>query len=176
MKLVHKGMMVAASVLSMCSTVVVTAMLLLVVADVVLRTFFNMPITGATEITQMMMVGMILGFAKSCLGRDNLRVDFVADMLPRKVQYVLDVATSVLCIGICGLLAWRTFENAMYTKSKNLVYLTLTNVPKWLFVLLLAVGFAGGIIGFLLRIHKLHSDYREEAAALPEALDKGGEA
>ncbi len=176
MKLVHKGMMAAASVLSMCSTVVVTAMLLLVVADVVLRTFFNMPITGATEITQMMMVGMILGFAKSCLGRDNLRVDFVADMLPRKVQYVLDVATSVLCIGICGLLAWRTFENAMYTKSKNLVYLTLTNVPKWLFVLLLAVGFAGGIIGFLLRIHKLHSDYREEAAALPEALDKGGEA
>ena len=157
MKTVWKILNGLASVLSVLSTVIVAAMMLLVVADVVMR-FFHMPITGAMEITQMMMVGMILGFAKSCLGRDNLKVDFVADMLPKKVQYVLDVATSIICIGVCVLLMWRTFDNAIYTLQNKLVYLTLPMVPKWLFVLLLAFGFAGGIVGFLLRIHKLNEE------------------
>lgn len=157
MKTVWKFFNGLAQVLSVLSTIIVAAMMLLVVADVVMR-FFHMPITGAMEITQMMMVGMILGFAKSCLGRDNLKVDFVADMLPKKVQYVLDVATSIICIGVCALLMWRTFDNAMYTLQNKLVYLTLPMVPKWLFVLLLAFGFAGGIVGFLLRIHKLNEE------------------
>ena len=157
MKTVWKFFNGLAQVLSVLSTIIVAAMMLLVVADVVMR-FFHMPITGAMEITQMMMVGMILGFAKSCLGRDNLKVDFVADMLPKKVQYVLDVATSIICIGVCVLLMWRTFDNAIYTLQNKLVYLTLPMVPKWLFVLLLAFGFAGGIVGFLLRIHKLNEE------------------
>ena len=157
MKTVWKILNGFAQVLSVLSTIIVAAMMLLVVADVVMR-FFHMPITGAMEITQMMMVGMILGFAKSCLGKENLKVDFVADMLPKNVQYVLDVVTSIVCIGVCVLLMWRTFDNAMYTLRNNLVYLTLPMVPKWLFVLLLAFGFAGGIIGFLLRIHKLNEE------------------
>lgn len=170
MKTAHKVLMGITEALSALSTLIVTAMLLLVVADVLLRTFFNMPITGATEITQMMMVGLILGFAKSCLGRDNLKVDFVADMLPKKVQFVLDVITSVLCIGVSILLCWRTFENAMYTREKNLVYLTLTSVPKWVFVLLLAVGFIGGIVGFILRIWKLIDERDQKELSDIEAM------
>ena len=171
MKTVGKFLNGLAQALSVLSTLIVAAMMLLVVADVVMRAF-HMPITGAMEITQMMMVGMILGFAKSCLGRDNLKVDFVADKLPLRAQYLLDVGTSVLCIAICGLLMWRTFDNAMYTLSRNLVYLTLPMVPKWIFVLLLAFGFAGGIVGFLLRIHKLNEDRKN--GVCPSDETEGG--
>lgn len=174
MKTLNKFLMGIANALSICSTVIVAAMLLLVVADVLLRTFFNMPITGSTEITQMMMAGMILGFAKSCLGNDNLKVDVVADLLPKKAQYVMDVITSIVCIGVSVLLTWRTVVNALYSKEKNLVYLTLTNVPKWLFILLLAVGFAGGIIGFILRIQKLHAEQKEGPADVISTTEEGG--
>ena len=96
----------------------------------------------------------------------------MADKLPLRAQYLLDVGTSLLCIAICGLLMWRTFDNAMYTLSRNLVYLTLPMVPKWIFVLLLAFGFAGGIVGFLLRIHKLNEDRKN--GVCPSDETEGG--
>jgi len=159
-----------ANFLSVCSTLVITAMMLLIVVDVVMRAFFNMPITGSVEITQMLMAGTILGFAKSCLGNDNLKVDVVMEHMPKTVQYVVDVITSVICIGICGLLCWRTIENALYSLDKGLSYLTLPQVPKWPFIILLAVGFAGGIVGFILRIKKLSDEHR----AAPEQTEEGG--
>lgn len=170
MKTVHKTLMGIANFLSACSTLVITAMMLLIVVDVIMRAFFNMPIKGSVEITQMLMAGTILGFAKSCLGNDNLKVDVVMENMPRTVQYVVDVITSIICIGIAGLLCWRTIENGLYSMEKGLSYLTLPNVPKWPFILLLAVGFAGGIVGLLLRIKKL-SDERKAGS---EETKEGG--
>lgn len=161
MKTVEKILMGIANVLSVCSTVIVAAMMLLVVVDVLMRTFFNMPITGSTEITQMMMTGLILGFAKSCLGNDNLKVDVVANLLPKPAQYVLDIVMSAVCIGVAGLLTWRGFENASYFFEKNMVYMTLATVPKGIFAALLTVGFAGGVVGLLLRIFKLNRERKE---------------
>lgn len=175
MKAIDRPLRIIAEALSLLSTAIVACMMLLVVADVILRAFFNAPITGSTEITQMLLVGMILGFAKSCLGGDNLKVDFVANFLPKKVQYVLDVFTSVLCIAVSVLLAWRTYVAAMYNKTHNIVFVTLTNVPKWLFMMLLALGFCGAVIGFILRINKLNNERSEYLAGedgSPKALEE----
>lgn len=168
MKTIHKILMGIANFLSACSTLIITAMMLLIVVDVVMRAFFNMPITGSVEITQMLMAGTILGFAKSCLGNDNLKVDVVMEHMPRTVQYVVDVVTSILCIGICGLLCWRTVANGLYSLEKGLSYLTLPQVPKWPFILLLAVGFAGGIAGFILRIKKLSDEHKADSGVTEE--------
>lgn len=176
MSAVKKILLGIANFLSACSTVIVVAMMLLIVADVALRAFFNMPIKGSTEITQMLMTGMILGFAKSCLGNDNLKVDVVAERLPRKVQFVLDVITSIICIGISILLAWRTIVNAVYHYEKGLAYLTLASVPKWPFILMLAIGFIGGVFGFILRIMKLTAEEKAASqAAEPVEKDEGGD-
>ena len=171
MKVVNKILSGITNVLSVCSTALVTAMMLLIVVDVVLRTFFNMPITGSTEITQMLMTGMLLGFAKSCLGNDNLKVDVVVERLPHKVQCAIDILTSIGCIVIALMLAWRIWENAMYHMNKGLTYLTLASVPKWPFIIILAVGFAGGVFGLLLRIIKLGKDMKAPKAEEAE----GGE-
>ena len=158
MKVVNKILWGITNFLSVCSTALVTAMMLLIVVDVVLRTFFNKPITGATEITQMLMAGMLLGFAKSCLGNDNLKVDVVVERLPHKVQCIIDILTSIACIVISIMLSWRIWVNAMYHLDKGLTYLTLASVPKWPFIVILAVGLAGGVFGLLLRIIKLAND------------------
>ena len=171
MKRVEKILMGIANVLSVCSTAIVAAMMLLVVVDVLMRTFFNKPITGSTEITQMMMTGLILGFAKSCLGNDNLKVDVVADLLPKPAQYIMDMIMSVVCIGVAGLLTWRGVENAIYFFKKNMVYMTLATVPKGIFAALLTVGFAGGIVGLILRIFKLN---RERKALKENPEEEGG--
>lgn len=160
MKVVNKILMGITNALSVCSTVLVTAMMLLIVVDVVLRTFFNMPITGSVEITQMLMTGMLLGFAKSCLGNDNLKVDVVVERLPHKMQCVIDILTAVVCIGVSILLSWRIWVNAMYHLNKGLTYLTLASVPKWPFIVILAVGLAGGVFGLLLRIIKLANEVK----------------
>ncbi len=165
MKIVEKILMGIANVLSVCSTIIVAAMMLLVVVDVLMRALFNSPITGSIEITQMMMTGMILGFAKSCLGNDNLKVDVVMERMPRNVQYVVDIVVSVISIGVCALLTWRSFENAMYFQEKNMVYVTLASVPKWIFALILTAGFGGGVVGLLLRIFKISREHKAELSA-----------
>ena len=48
MSVFKKILMGIANFLSACSTVIVVAMMLLIVADVALRAFFNMPIKGST--------------------------------------------------------------------------------------------------------------------------------
>lgn len=174
LKVLNKILMGIANFLSACSTVVLTAMMVLVVVDVLLRTFINKPITGSTELTQMLMAGLILGFAKSCLGNDNLKVDVVAERLPVKVQYVLNILTSILCIGVSVLLTWRTVINALYHAEKNLVYMTLSSVAKWPFIALLAFGFASGIVGLLLRIMKITAEHKANSASPAEEESEGG--
>lgn len=170
MKVVNKILGGITNLLSVCSTAMVTAMMLLIVVDVFMRTFFNKPIAGSTEITQMLMAGMLLGFAKSCLGNDNLKVDVAVERLPRKVQCVIDIFTSIICIGVSVLLSWRIWVNAMYHMKKGITYLTLASVPKWPFIVILAVGLAGGVAGLLMRIIKLGKEIKA-----PETEAEGGE-
>ncbi|WP_258359817.1 TRAP transporter small permease [Moorella sulfitireducens] len=152
MKLLEKIAHFIINALSYMSIFIVVAMMLLVVSDVILRIVFKSPLVGATEITQMMLVGMLLAFGRSCLGDDNLKVDFVMNYCPRKVRLVFRIITSLISIGMCILIAWRSFETALYSKGYNIHYLMLKNVPQWPFIILLVIGFLGGCFGLGLLI------------------------
>src|SRR4030067_2211164 len=67
-------------------------MMLLTVADVLLRATVNKPIIGTTEITEQMMVAIVfLGFGWCALQGRHIRRDLFASRYPPGTQWVIDL-------------------------------------------------------------------------------------
>jgi TRAP-type C4-dicarboxylate transport system permease small subunit len=91
------------------SGLALTFIMLLTVADVVLR-FFGHPIVGTFEI-----VGfggaVVIGFALPITSwlRGHIFVDFFYQKCPQGVQNVLNICTRLMVIGIFFLIGWNLF-------------------------------------------------------------------
>lgn len=131
---------------SLLSVVCVVGILVLAVLDVILRVFFTAPIIGATEISQMLMVGAVLGTGGGILTEQNIQVDIVVNALPKKVQYIVELFAVTASIIIYGLISWRLLvESGAAIKFAKAF--SLLKVPYYPFYWLLALGMLGGCIG-----------------------------
>ncbi len=73
------------------------AMMLVMVADILLRFLFNSPIIGSYEIIeQMMIVVVFFAFAHTQAEKGHIAVDIVTTVLPRKVRDVFSVITLLM--------------------------------------------------------------------------------
>ena len=78
------------------SALFLVAMMLVTVADVILRALFNLPITGAYDLVQLFLVGTVfLSIPDVFLNDDNIVVDFVDHPFGRTVVGLLKVAASL---------------------------------------------------------------------------------
>jgi len=84
-----------------------TAMLLLTVADVVLRAAFNWPIRGVYELVELLLAGTFF-FALPCvfLRDENIMVNAIDDYAPRAVPW-LKRASELLAVVILAAMAWQ---------------------------------------------------------------------
>lgn len=85
-------------------------MLLLTVADVVLRATLNKPIIGATEIAEQMMVAIVfLGLRWCALQGKQIRVDLFASRYSPAMQRVVDLMVYLVGLIMVAIMCWRTF-------------------------------------------------------------------
>jgi TRAP-type C4-dicarboxylate transport system permease small subunit len=119
-----------------------TGMMLITVADVVGRYFFNRPIRGAYEL-----VGFLLVWAGSwgmgyCqIKRGHIRVDFLAQRMSQKSQAILTVLANLLGFIAFSLLTWRVILLVHYYLSLPKGNATDTlGIPIFPFVIMLATG------------------------------------
>ena len=134
-----------------------TGMMLLTVADVVGRYFFNRPIRGAYEL-----VGFLLVWAGSwgmgyCqIKRGHIRVDFLAQRLSRKSRAILTVLANLLGFIAFTLLSWRVILLVNYYISLPKGNATDTlGIPIFPFVIMLAMGV--GMLALVLLFDLVHS-------------------
>lgn len=144
MKTIPKILQIIARFLSYFSIISTAVMVLLSVADVLARNLFGHPITGATEIVQIFNVGTILAMGMGCLTNQNVSVDFVMDAMPKVPKHVVQIIVNLISICIFGIIIWRSVLTALDYSSKGYGY-TLLNVPYWPFVIVVAIGFLGGL-------------------------------
>ena len=121
--------------------VVLAAMMTLTVADVFMRYVFSRPITGTTELTEYMMVCTLLGMAPCALEKRHINVDVVTQMLPPKINAVVDIITLLGGVGFIAVLAWQGFASGLYELSYD-VRSSMLNVPDFPFYVVLAASFA----------------------------------
>ena len=95
-------------------------MMLVTVADVLLRALFNVPITGAYDLVQLFLVGTVfLSIPDVFLRDENIVIDFVDHFFARIAVALLKVAANVAGLVFLVVLSWRMITPALESMQFN---------------------------------------------------------
>jgi TRAP-type C4-dicarboxylate transport system permease small subunit len=114
-------------------------MTLLTVVDVFMRYVLNAPITGATEVSELMMVVLVFpALAWIAIDRSHIRVDLLVVKWPRKVQLMVEIVTLLLALGTYVIITWQSFLESMEVREAT----SLLEVPEAPFHWVMTLGLA----------------------------------
>jgi TRAP-type C4-dicarboxylate transport system permease small subunit len=85
----------------------------LVLANIIMRNVFKLPILGTVEITGLL-IATGLGFALSnceMLG-GNISMDVMTEKLPRGIQRIIEIVVYIISLGFWAIVVWRIFVYA----------------------------------------------------------------
>jgi TRAP-type C4-dicarboxylate transport system permease small subunit len=141
MNVLAKLYLIIIGVLTGIAAGVLSAMMFLIMTDVILRYVFNSPIVGSYEIVQYMMT-VLVSFAVVYCGykRSHVSVDIVFDQLPPRPRSIVAFLGSLIVLILFILIAR---ENVLYIKETYDQKLTSTilYIPTFPFVAAVAIGF-----------------------------------
>jgi TRAP-type C4-dicarboxylate transport system permease small subunit len=119
---------------------VLVIMMLLTVADVLLRYIFRRPILGTVELTEYMMIPVVFLAVPWCaIKGGHAKIDLVVERLPPKAQAIFDIVAGLIGFFMISLICWQGF-----LESKNMwvshIGADMLNVPTYPFYLIVAAG------------------------------------
>jgi TRAP-type C4-dicarboxylate transport system permease small subunit len=122
-----------------------TAMMLVTVADVLLRATFNKPIRGTLEIVELLLAcSFFIALPASFLRNDHIVVDLVDGFWPRAVPLLRRVA-ALLGVAVMAAMAWQGWIAAQDTLLFHDVTSDLALPRIWYWIPVLA-GMIGSVI------------------------------
>lgn len=114
-------------------------LMVLTVANVILRDVFNTPIRGTPELSEFMMVIVIfLALAWCAVTRKHVRVELIVTRLPSKVQIILDSITLLITLGIFVIITWQSILESMVVYDTT----SLLRLPHTPFYWIMTFGLA----------------------------------
>lgn len=131
-----------------------SAMMLLTVADIVLRAFFSMPIRGMLELIELGLACTIFVALPAVFLRDgHLVVDVIDHIAPAAVVRVLDLAGALISLGLLAVMAWQMLPLArtMHEFGDVTSDLSIPKIYYWIPVLLGVVASAVSTLVFVAR-------------------------
>lgn len=125
-------------------------MMLLTMADVLLRKTTSRSILGTVEVTEFMMVILVFfGLAQTEVFNGHVKVDLIMRRFSERVQGMVDAITQFTCFLLFGLATWSTFVYSSAMKASKEVTQDLW-IPKYPFIYIVAAGWA--LLGLVLFI------------------------
>ena len=95
---------------SICAAMLL-AMMGITLIDVVGRYMLNSPLVGATELTELMLVGVVfLGLPAVTLDRGHVSVSLLSDRLPARFQPMREFILSLVIAALLSAIGWRIFQ------------------------------------------------------------------
>lgn len=148
------------------------AMMLLTFVDVVARYFFNSPVKGGFEVTEMMMAVLIFaGLPLVSRKNEHVTIDAFDRFIPAPVRRVLHVVIHLVCAAALAGMAWLLYRKAGSFAEIGDVTQTL-KFPIAPFVYLMAIlTLATGIVHLVAAAHEPPAD--PLAAPAPDAGVQG---
>ena len=137
------------------ATGMLALLMVLTVANVILRDVVSKPIRGTPELSEFIMVLVVfLALAWCAVTRKHVKVELIITRLPAKVQTILDGFTLFLTLGIFVTITWQSFLESMVVYDTTSL-LRLPHTPFFwimtfglaLFSLSIAVLFIENIVG-----------------------------
>jgi TRAP-type C4-dicarboxylate transport system permease small subunit len=129
--------------------VALCGLMVLTVSDALLRSFANLPIVGANDFTQIILVVVVACSLPLCVaGGRAITIDLLVDLLPTSARTVLQRFAAVSGAVVLGYLAWRCLVNARDAPTFGETTM-LMQIPFGPFYLALAIGLAVSALLFL---------------------------
>ena len=98
--------------------VILVLLMLITFVDVVGRNFFNSPLLGAAELTQVLMASMIfLLLPGVTLRQGHVSVDLINSVAGRGLDLIRNVLTGVLGVAFFSMMAYRLYINGTHAVS-----------------------------------------------------------
>ncbi len=109
-----------APALGLLAAALMFCLMLLTCVDVVGRYFFNSPVTGGFELTEMLLAALIFaGLPLVTLRGDHITVDLFDAVTPERVFRVQHVVATLVGAACTGFLAWRLGFRAAELASRG---------------------------------------------------------
>jgi len=128
--------------MGMIAIVVVVIMVFFTTTDVILRYFFNAPISEVYELTGfMMLICGCLTLAWCAMTDKHVRVDVVVKLMKPRIQEILNTINHLVVAGACILMTATSYKFALYMMETG-AHPTLIKLPYYPFYFIVAFGFA----------------------------------
>lgn len=149
-------------------------MMMVIVPDVILRATISFTIPLATEIGVMLLICKIfLGMPGAQASRANFYVSVFTELLGERWRKGLRLITTLIPIGIIGLLAWLTTQEAVYAAGIGETSYGVYPFPIWPERIIVAVGFVLLTVQLLADVIRILADLPDDVA--PEGSGPGPE-
>jgi TRAP-type C4-dicarboxylate transport system permease small subunit len=135
----------AARLCGWIASVFLAAMMLLTVADIVLRFFFNRPIRGTYELVELLLAcTFFFAMPASFLRDEHIVVDVIDGALPRAVAGLKRFAAAAAAV-MLGVIAWQSWISAQDAIAFGDVTSDLS-LPRILYWIPLLAGIGGAAL------------------------------
>ena len=142
----------AIGIASAISLLALVAMTFVTVADVVGRYLFNRPLSGALELSELLMVFLVFGaFAVTERRGGHVDIDVVVNWLPPRGRALSESFAALLSLSFWGAITWRTALHAQNVRAAGETTPNL-GLPIAPFVWMAALGTALFTLALLPRI------------------------
>lgn len=120
------------------------AMMLVTVADVVMRYLFNSPLTWSFDLitNYLMAAGFFLAVSATQARRQHVNVDILARQMPDRLRAAIMAAAGVAVVVLFALIWWAGATQFWEAWSKGLVLDGTIPWPRWPTYLLIPLGLA----------------------------------
>lgn len=130
----------ASSVLNAVGMGVLLALMLLGTVDIIGRYVFSRPVTGSTEVGEVLLAGMtFLALAYTQVVEAHVKADIVTSRFSSRSRVMTKLAISFLLLPVFGLMTWQAAKTAiLYWETGRLV--DVLYLPLAPFQLLVSLG------------------------------------
>ena len=143
-------------VLAVIAALMLLAMVVIVTADIVLRSALRSGFPWANEVTEYALYLTTLLTAPWLLRRgQHVRIDMALVLVPPRVAWLCEAAADILGLAASLVLVW--YGTIMTAQSARLGSITIKNLvfPEWWLLAPLPVCFALLALEFIFRFHRL---------------------
>lgn len=127
--------------LNWCAITILGLLAVVTLIDVIGRSFFNRPIDGGYELTELALVVLFaFGLGKSELMKKNVRVDLLMGNLSAAVRHKFDNLNNIVSCIICLILGLSSIGHAGHIQKTGTTS-GILEIPLYPFVYMLGFGF-----------------------------------